>query len=74
MTQIAERSGATLLLRFTSMAAFVQHAKALKIMSDEKAGVPRTSYNGVVMVRLEARQRDAKPNLILLQDQRFAQR
>jgi alpha-1,3-mannosyl-glycoprotein beta-1,2-N-acetylglucosaminyltransferase len=38
-------------LEYTSILEFSKLAKALKIMSDEKSGIPRTSYRGVVEIR-----------------------
>ena len=41
-----------MVLRYHSQAQFEQFAKKLRIMSEWKAGVPRGSYQGVVVVRV----------------------
>jgi alpha-1,3-mannosyl-glycoprotein beta-1,2-N-acetylglucosaminyltransferase len=38
-------------LEYSSLAEFQRLARALKLMDDEKAGVPRTAYRGVVETR-----------------------
>lgn len=43
------------LLVYKDFAQFQSYARALGIMDDEKAGVPRTSYKGVVYIWKEDR-------------------
>ena len=38
--------------RYSSFDDFVKIARELRIMQDEKNGVPRSSYRGVVVVRV----------------------
>jgi alpha-1,3-mannosyl-glycoprotein beta-1,2-N-acetylglucosaminyltransferase len=38
-------------LEYSSILEFAKLARSLKIMDDEKAGIPRTSYRGVVEIR-----------------------
>ena len=40
-----------LLLSYSSMPDFARIANYLHIMNDEKAGVPRTAYHGIVSIR-----------------------
>ncbi len=38
--------------RYSNFGEFVAIAQQLRIMQDEKNGMPRASYNGVVVVRV----------------------
>ena len=40
--------------RYSNFGEFVAIARELRIMQDEKNGMPRGSYNGVVVVRVGA--------------------
>jgi hypothetical protein len=42
----------TVVPRYSSFDDFVTIARELRIMQDEKNGVPRSSYRGVVVVRV----------------------
>ena len=45
---VAGYSGADLVVEYNGLNGFRSAARGFKIMTDEKAGVPRTAYKGVV--------------------------
>lgn len=70
--EAAKHSGAVLKVLYSGFAQFKPLAKQLAIMNDEKSGVPRTSYRGVVMLRIDANNAQSS-NLILLIDSKTYQ-
>ena len=63
-----DREGANLVLRYRDEADFVSMCKQLGLMEDLKAGVPRTAYHGVVLVRINGRRLFLAPGYKVEQD------
>ena len=47
--------GGDIKVHYRDKAEFIRFCKALGLMEDLKAGIPRTAYHGVVLVRINGR-------------------
>ena len=67
-SKAAEGSGPDLRLEYENENDFVKLCKRLGLMEDLKAGIPRTAYHGVVMIRMNGRRLFLAPSYPVEQD------